>query len=57
MEKDVSRGHRWLRQASKCKHPDAQYQLGASMIESGDPDSLSRGCEHITAAADLGHEK
>jgi len=34
VEKDVGRAQRWLRQASKLHHPDAMYQLGASMIAS-----------------------
>ena len=32
VEKDTGRAGRWLRQAAKQHHPDAMYQLGASMI-------------------------
>jgi TPR repeat protein len=57
VEKDIGRGHRWLRQAAQFKHAEANYQLGASMIASGNPEQLSRGCDYITIAAELGHEK
>jgi len=57
VEKDIGRGHRWLRQAAQFKHAEAHYQLGASMISSGEPEQLSRGCDWIGSAAELGHEK
>mmetsp|Transcript_25680 Transcript_25680/g.57590 ORF Transcript_25680/g.57590 Transcript_25680/m.57590 type:complete len:308 (+) Transcript_25680:99-1022(+) len=55
VEHDPSRGQRWLRQAAKFKHKDAMYELGAFMIASTDPESLSRGCDWIAAAAEKGH--